>query len=204
MKKTGRWLMSVSARVVAVLLIVMLFPFVSRWARNLFFDIQGEIRTQSIVLTRKLEASQRLETVKVSEEGTLQADTSVILLGTVGTTVIDYRYEASLGIDLKKVELRTEEERIVFLLPELEVLTDSIEAQKVNKQNFWSRAIEKSTEQLLSEKRESCRRYYLEENEHSAETWADTVKALENTVCQWLEGTGDRHYAFDFQKKGES
>jgi len=201
MKKGRRWLMAVSVRVVAALLIVFLLPFASRWARDLFFDIQGEIRTQSQVLTRKLEASQRLETVKVDEEGVLQADTSVILLGTVGTTIIDYRYEASLGIDLKKVELRTEDDRIVFLLPELEVLTDSIEALKVDKQNFWSRAIEKSTEQLLSEKREACRRYYLEENEHSPETWANTVKALENTVCQWLEGTGERHYEFEFVKK---
>lgn len=199
--RKGLWLRAVGVRVAAALAIVMMLPFATRWARDLFFDIRGEIRTQSAVLSRKLEASQRLETVKVEEEGVLKADTSVIILGTVGTTIIDYRYEASLGIDLKKVELRTEEERIVFLLPELEVLTDSIEARKVDRQNFWSRTIEKSTEQLLSEKREACRRYYLEENEHSADAWNDTVKALENTVCQWLEGTGQRHYEFDFQKK---
>ena len=69
-----------------------------------------------------MESSKRLEVTTVDEEGTLEAKTSVVLLGTVGSTTIRYRYSASIGIDLAKVEMSADGDSLVFLMPDPEIL----------------------------------------------------------------------------------
>lgn len=183
-----------------VILLVLLFPFLRQGWMNLFPDLRGEITAQSTLLKQKLESSSRLEVTTVEEEGLLEAKTSVILLGTVGKTSIRYRYNASLGIDLKRVGVREEEDAVVFLLPPWEILNDGITALEVNKQDFFSHAIDKSTETLLAEQREKCREQFEPGGGHDAELWADTTRALEETVCEWLASYGQRHYRFEFRK----
>ena len=77
-------------------------------------------------MKQKLESSSRLEVTTVEEEGVLEAKTRVVLLGTVGKTSIRYRYNASVGIDLRRVEVTEEEDAVVFLLPPWEILNDGI------------------------------------------------------------------------------
>ena len=85
----------------------------------------------------------------------------MVLLGTVGSTTIRYRYTASVGIDLSKVVMSEENDSIVFMLPEPEILNDGIEALQINKNNLFSRAIDKSTETLLNEQKLKCREEYI-------------------------------------------
>ena len=127
----------------------------------------------------------------------------MIVLGTVGRTSIRYRYTASIGIDFSKVKLRTEEDRIIFVLPDPEVLNDGIEPLQINKQNFFSYAIDKKTEAMLQEIRLKCRNEYLNNPDHMAKAWDYAVKAFEKTVCEWLDDFGQRHYQFVFLKDSE-
>ena len=197
MKKTGKWFLSVISKAVVIFLVIVLLPFAKDFRRLLIPDVTGEIRTQSRIIEQKLESSQRLEVTTIDEEGVLKAETSVIIFGTVGTTTIRYRYTASAGIDLGKVVMTADSDRIIFILPPIGILNDGIEPLEINKNNLFSKAIEKSVETLLSEQRAKCREQYLKEAQHSEKTRKDAEKAFTETICQWLESFGERHYEFE-------
>ena len=203
MKKTGKWALSVVSKALVIILVIALLPFARTWIRQLLPDTTGEIKVQSMILEQKLESSKRLEVTTVDEEGVLEAKTSVIILGTVGTTTIRYRYTASVGIDLSKVVMTPDSDRIIFELPEPEILNDGIEALEINKNNFFSKAIEKSAETLLNEQKLKCREQYITEKQHSERAWEDIRKSFEDTICQWLENFGERHYEFEFVRQNE-
>ena len=200
MKKTGKWALSVISKALVIILVITLLPFARTWIRQLLPDTTGEIRVQSMILEQKLESSKRLEVTTIDEEGVLEAKTNVIILGTVGTTTIRYRYTASVGIDLSKVVMTPDSDRIIFELPDPEILNDGIEALEINKNNFFSKAVEKSVETLLNEQKLKCREQYISEKEHSDRAWEDIRKSFETTICQWLEQYGERHYEFEFVK----
>lgn len=199
MKKTGKWVLNVFSRAAVVILVIVLLPFVKDLRRLLLPDVNGEIRTQSRIIEQKLESSQRLEVTTIDEEGILRAETSVIIFGTVGTTTIRYRYTASAGIDLGQVVMTADSDRIIFTLPGIEILNDGIEALEIDRNNLFSKAIEKSVETLLSEQRTKCREQYLEDAQHARKTREDAEKAFTETVCRWLEGFGERHYEFEIR-----
>ena len=204
MRKTGKWFLSIASKAIIVILVILLLPFARQLFQTIIPDITGEINTQSRILEQKLLSSKRLEVTAVEEEGILEAKTNVIIFGTVGKTTIRYKYTASLGIDLSDVILTPDSDRIIFYLPDPVVLNDGIEALEVNKKDFLSHAIDKSTETLLDEQKKKCREQYLTVTEHQEKVWADTQKAFEETLCRWLDPYGERHYLFEFRKLDES
>ena len=203
MKKTGKWAFSVFTKAIIIILVILLLPYAKDLYRLIAPNVNGEILTQSKILEQKLSSSQRLEVTTVDEEGLIESKTNVIIFGTVGTTTIRYRYTASIGIDLKNVIMTTENDRIVFLLPEAEVLNDGIEAIEINKHNLFSKAIEKSVETLLAEQREKCREQILSEKEHTEKIREDAVLAFKETVCKWLDSYGERHYEIEVIYSGQ-
>ena len=203
MKKTGNWLLSLLSKALIIILVILLLPLVRTLIRRIMPDAAGEIRVQSMILEQKLESSKRLEVTTIDEEGILEAKTNVVILGTVGSTTIRYRYTASVGIDLSKVVMTTDSDRIIFELPDPEILNDGIEALEINKNNFFSKAIEKSAETLLNEQKLKCREQYITEKQHSERAWEDIRKSFEDTICQWLENFGERHYEFEFVRQNE-
>ena len=204
MKKTGKWVLSVITKTLVIILVILLLPF----AKNIFSlilpDATGEIRIQSAVLQQKLESSKRLEVTSIDETGVLVAETNVIVLGTVGKTTIRYRYTASVGIDLSKVIMTEDSDRIIFSLPDPEVLNDGIEPLEIHRQDFFSKAIDKSIEELMSEQRVKCREQYLEKEQYTEQTWDNTVQAFQETICSWLESFGERHYMFEFVRQDQT
>ncbi len=203
MKKTGKWLLSLLTKALIIILVILLLPLARTLIRRIMPDAAGEIQVQSMVLEQKLESSKRLEVTTIDEEGILEAKTNVVILGTVGSTTIRYRYTASVGIDLSKVVMTTDSDRIIFELPDPEILNDGIEALEINKNNFFSKAIEKSAETLLNEQKLKCREQYITEKQHSERAWEDIRKSFEDTICQWLENFGERHYKFEFVRQNE-
>lgn len=203
MKRTGQWLLSLLGKALILLLLIVLLPYAFRFSERIFPDITGDIQTESMVLMRELRASSRLETATVDEEGVIDSKTSVILLGTVGKTTIHYRYRASIGIDLSKVQLKIKGKRITFIIPPLEILQDSIEKTDVHQSNFLSHAIDKDIDTLLDEQLSESRKYYLSQNEHSASVWEDTKQAFENTIAKWISTAGNSSYEFEYLKADE-
>ena len=204
MKKTGKWFASIVSKALIVILVILLLPFAGQLFQLILPGITGEISTQSRILKQKLESSQRLEVTTVEEDGILEAKTDVIILGTVGKTTIRYKYKASLGIDLNEVVLMPDSDRILFYLPDPVILNDGIEAIEVKRQDFFSHAIDKSTETLLNEQKQKCRDQYLTDPKNVEKVWADTQTAFEETLCKWLDSYGERHYEFEFHRKEEN
>lgn len=203
MKKTGKWAFSVFTKAIVIILVIILLPYAKDLYRLIIPNVTGEILTQSKIIEQKLESSQRLEVTTVKEEGVIESKTNVIIFGTVGTTTIKYRYTASIGIDLKNVIMTPEADRIVFILPEADVLNDGIEAIEINRHNLFSKAIEKSIETLLSEQREKCREEYISDKEYSAKIRDDAILAFNETVCKWLDSYGERHYEIEILYSGQ-
>lgn len=202
MKKTGKWILSLIARIAVIVLLFVIGRFV--YFQYILPDLTGEIRIQSRILEQKLESSQRLEITTIDEEGVLDAKTNVIILGTVGSTTIRYRYTASIGIDLSKVIMTVDTDRIIFTLPETEILNDGIEALEISKQDFFSKRIDKSVETLLAEQRNKCREQYFTKEQHSAKYREDAEKAFNETICQWLDSYGERHYGFEIRFRNDT
>jgi len=196
-KKNRKTFGPILSKALTILIVIILLPFANDLRRLIIPDVTGNITTQISIIKQKLESSQRLEVTTVDEEAVLESKTSVIIFGTVGTTTIRYRYTASIGIDLSRVIMSVENNRIIFILPAPEVLNDGIEALEINKNNLFSKAIEKSVETLLSEQREKCRNQYLTEEKNQKMIKDDAVKAFHDTVCRWLEESGEKHYEFD-------
>ena len=133
MKKTGKWLLSLLSKALIIILVILLLPLARTLIRRIMPDAAGEIRVQSMILEQKLESSKRLEVTTIDEEGILEAKTNVVILGTVGSTTIRYRYTASIGIDLSKVIMTTDSDRIIFELPDPEILNDELKPWKSTK-----------------------------------------------------------------------
>ena len=133
MKKTGKRILLLLTKVLVIMLVILMLPFAVNIMNFVLPDINGEIIVLSRILKQKLESSQRLEVTKVDEEGILEAETNVIILGTVGTTEIKYRYTASIGIDMSKVIMTADSDRIIFSLPEPEIINDGIEALEIKR-----------------------------------------------------------------------
>ena len=202
MKKSGKWVFSVFTKAIVIILVILLLPYARDFLQLIAPNVTGEILTQSKIIEQKLESSQRLEVTTVEEEGIIESKTNVIIFGTVGTTTIKYRYTASIGIDLKKVIMTLDGDRIIFHLPEADVLNDGIEAIEINRHNLFSKAIEKSVEALLAEQRDKCRNQFISEKEHSEKIRDDAIRAFHETVCKWLDSYGERHYEIEILYSG--
>lgn len=190
MKKLLRWLARVAGTALTIVLIVVLLPYVSRWASSILPDLGGAALNTSILLSHQMQESARLETATVEDEGVLNASTNAMFLGTVQNVTIQYMYRASLGIDLRKVEIKVEGSTVTLLLPEIEILSDSLTPVQTVKDDFWYPLTEERRQKLLQDELDKCRERCLTEYAASDEAWQNTVSALSDTVSAWVSTGG--------------
>ena len=192
MKALLKWLGRTVGSALTLVLIIVLLPHASRLMNSILPDLSGAAVTVSATLARNLQQSARLETAIAEEEGVLESGTEALFLGQVQKVTVRYTYHASLGIDLRKVQVKVTGNTITLLLPDMEVLSDSLTPEEISKDDFWYPLTEERLQTLLNQEQERCRAYYLEEHAHTDQAWADTVAALEGTVSQWIALGNDR------------
>lgn len=190
MKRLLRYLARVAGKALTIVLIVVLLPYASRWASSILPDLGGAALNTSILLSHQMQESARLETATVEDEGVLNASTSAMFLGTVQNVSIQYVYRASLGIDLRKVEIKVEGSTVTLLLPEIEILSDSLTPVQTVKDDFWYPLTEERRQKLLQDELDKCRERCLTEYAASDEAWQSTVSALSDTVSAWVSTGG--------------
>ena len=190
MKKLLRYLARVVATALTIVLIAVLLPYASRWASSILPDLGGAALNTLILLSHQMQQSARLETATVEDEGVLNASTSAMFLGTVQNVTIRYMYRASLGIDLRKVGIRVENDGITLLLPEVEILSDCLDPVQTVKDDFWYPLTEERRQKLLEGELVKCRERCLTEYAASDEVWQNTVSALSDTVSAWVSTGG--------------
>lgn len=186
MKALLKWLGRTVGSALTLVLVIVLLPHASRLMNSILPDLSGAAVTVSATLARNLQQSARLETAIAEEEGVLKSGTEALFLGQVQKVIVRYTYRASLGIDLSKVQVKISGNTITLLLPDMEVLSDSLTPEEISKDDFWYPLTEERLQTLLNQEQERCRAYYLEEHAHTDQAWADTVAALESTVSQWI------------------
>lgn len=191
MKKFGRWLARTLGAALSILLVVVLLPYASRLARKVLPDLSDRAVNASVTLSQQMQQSARLETMLIHEEGVVTSSTDALFIGTVQQVSVHYTYQASIGIDLTKVELVPRENTLTLVLPAMEVLTDSITPLTIDRDDFWYPLTDEQLQQLLDEECLSCRNAYLNEYALSDEAWTQLCSTLDATLAQWLGATGN-------------
>ncbi len=186
MKGFLKWLGKVVGSALTLVIVIALLPYASRFMSAILPDLSGAATTLSATLSRHMQESARLETALVEEEGVMTSTTDALLLGEVQSVDVRYTYRASLGIDLRKVQLQVSGNTVTLLLPDVEVLSDSLTPEEIVRRDFWYPLTDERLQTLLQQEQERLRAYYLTESEASEQTWQKTVSALEQTLGQWI------------------
>lgn len=187
MKAILRWIGSVIGGALTLVLVVVLLPYASTLAAKVMPDEGRSAIKVSAVLASNFAESARLETFTVEADGVLNEEFKAALIGTVGSVNLRYTYQASFGIDLKKVEFCVSGNQITLVLPEAEVLQDSLRPTEAHRDDFWVSGFKDADyEQLIEDERIARREAVLAENEEAI--WQATVSALESTFSEWLKG----------------
>ena len=187
MRAFFRWLAKIIGSALTVILVVILFPYVSRLAARLLPDESGAAIRASAVLATKLENSARLETLKVEEDGVLNYDIRAAFIGSVAQVNVSYKYEASFGIDLNEVTMQVSGNELVFTLPQPALIQDVLTPSEVYQDDFWYKGFTlEDYEKLLESERIARREEYLS-GDASAQLWDATIEAFEKTIAAWLK-----------------
>lgn len=190
MKKLGRWAAKTLGAALAIVLAVILLPYASRLAGKLLPDLSDRAVNASVTISQQMQQSARLETMLVNEEGVVSSSTDALFIGTVQQVSVHYAYQASIGVDLTKVEVIPRGNTLTLVLPEFEVLTDSITPMTIDRDDFWYPLTDHQLGQLLEDERLRCRSTYLDEYALTDAAWEQACQALDATVAQWLGAAG--------------
>lgn len=196
MKSFFRWLGKVIGSALTIILVIVLFPHISKLAARLMPDESGAAIKASAILAQRLESSARLETLKVQEEGVLNYDIQAALIGSVANINASYVYEASFGIDLSKVLLQPSGDQLIFILPEPELIQDNLTPKEVYRDDFWFPGFSDSDYEKLMENERVARRDIYLNGEKLEQLKAATIAAFESTIQVWLQ---DVDAALSFQ-----
>ncbi len=204
MKRFLRWIGKTIGSAITIVLVLVMFPHISRLAARLMPDESGAAIKTSVILHSKLENSARLETLKVQEDGVLNYDIQAAFLGSVANINISYQYNASFGIDLSKVTMQVTGNTITFCLPPAEVLQDSLDPQEIYRDDFWYPGFSDQDYENLLEKERTARRNVYLSGESEQTLWNATVAAFEQTVSAWIaESHGSPDVQFEYIKSTE-
>lgn len=198
MKRFMKWLGRTVGSAVCIVLVIVLMPYASKLAEKLLPAIDGAAINSSVTLRREMENSARLETVCITEEGVLNSSTSAMLLGEVQSVTVKYTYTASIGIDLTRVGLSVDGNTLTFILPQPEVLADSLHPDEIVRDDFWYPLTDSRRQELLDAEQAKCLEYYLQSYLNSDDMWQRTVQAFESTIGVWL-GNSTNGLTFRFE-----
>ena len=187
MKALLRWLAKIVGSALTLVLVIVLFPHISRIAARLLPDESGAAIKASAILAEKLENSSRLETMKVQADGVLNYDIQAAFIGTVANINASYQYNGSFGIDLKAVAIQADGNDLTFILPLPEVIQDSLTPDEVHRNDFWYPGFsDQDYEQLMEAERLVCRERYLS-GEYADQLWSATLAAFQQTIAPWIQ-----------------
>lgn len=192
MKQLLKWLAKIAATVITIALLIIFFPHISRFARELMPDEAGSAIRARAVLETRLSDSARLETMLAEEDGLLEYDIKAAFIGSVAKITVSYTYKGSFGIDLQKVTVQmTDNHTLLCTLPLPELLQDDLVTKEMFADDFWYPGFTKDDyNRLLTEEQAQCREKFLSGAQYD-ELLRRSQATFEKTVSFWLAETGD-------------
>lgn len=199
MKRFLRWFLKILSSALILVLVFVMLPHAIKLAARLMPDESGAAIRASAVIASKLENSARLETLLVEEDGVLDYRVKPAFLPTVAEITAKYRYEASFGVDLSEVTMQITSNHLTFMLPECELIQDSITPTEIYRDDYWYPWIkDEKYEKIFEDERTARRAVYLT-GEKSDILWDATVAAFEKTIVSWLKEINVQ-LTFSFEK----
>ena len=194
MKTVLNWLGRIVGGGVTLVLVIVLTPWLTTAAQYVLPDISGAHVRSAAILSQQMQQSARLETLQVSGEGAINAEVEALFLGTVSSLNATYAYSGSFGIDLSRVQVEISGSRVTFVLPQPELIIDSISIIDIYRNGSHDRAVrtdDKELQQLLDAEKEKWRDQYLT-GEHAPALQEASIAAFETTIAQWMSSTNAR------------
>lgn len=189
MKAFFRWLGRIVASALTLVLTLALLPYASRLIARIMPDESGATIRASAVISTRLKESSRLETQQVTQVGVMYHQIMAAFIGPVADVNVEYQYDASIGIDLSKVVMQRAGSTLVFYIPDVEVLNDSLTPIESTRNDWWYPFLsDKDYNRMLEEERVLRRDTYLSENRDLL--WEASVTAFEKTIGAWLQDVG--------------
>lgn len=190
MKRIGKWLLHILASALTIVLVIVLFPHVSRLLGTLLPDESAAAIRASVILSQQFSQRTHLETLHIIEDGSLNYEVKAAFLGTVASITADYTYEGSFGIDLSQITFSRSGSELTLTLPAPELLLDTLTPSDATVDtSLYPYLDENDYQRVLDEQKETCRARYLSGDE-SERLWDATIAALEETVSTWLADSG--------------
>ncbi len=190
MKAFFRWIARIIGTVIALVLTVVLLPYASDLINRIMPDVTSSAQRTAAVISTKLAEKARLESIHVTEEGTVDHDLTLAGVS-VGGVTFDYTYEASFGIDLSQVQMIVSGSKIVFLIPEPELILDSLTPRNVSRRDTLVIISDNDYESLKERELLICRDRFLS-GERADEIWDSAVHAMQQTIEIWLTELDER------------
>lgn len=190
MKAFFAWIAKVVGAAIALALVVTLLPYTTDLANLIMPDITSAAERTAGEISRSLSQSRRLETIRVSDEGTVSNDFDIAGVY-VGGVKFDYQYNASFGIDLEKVQMIVNGSRITFLLPQPELIMDELIPGNIARREFLVDISDSDYEKMKENEKLICRERYLT-GDRSGQLWEATRSAFADTVESWLTSVDSR------------
>lgn len=201
MKAILRWIAGVIGTIIALAATIVLLPYAGDIVNKVMPDVTSAAERTAGVISSKLSESARLESITVSESGTVNHDLSLAGIS-VGGVTFDYDYTASFGIDLKRVQMVVSGSKIVFMLPQPELILDDLVPRNISRKDTLVIISDDDYEALIERERLACRARYLS-GDRQQELWDATVRVMQSTVEVWLTNVDDR-LSFEYALLDES
>lgn len=190
MKAILRWIARVAGTIIALVMTIVLLPYAGDLVNRVMPDVTSAAERTAAVLSTKMAESTRLETIFITEEGTVEHDLTLAGIS-VGGVTFDYEYAASFGIDLSRVKMIVSGSRVVLLLPQPELILDSLTPSNVSRRDTLVIISDDDYEALKEKELLICRERYLT-GEKSQEIWDSAVKAMQSTIQVWMTEIDER------------
>ena len=201
MKAILRWIAGVIGTIIALAATIVLLPYAGDIVNKIMPDVTSAAERTAGVISSKLSESARLESITVTESGTVNHDLSLAGIS-VGGVTFDYDYTASFGIDLKRVQMVVSGSKIVFMLPQPELILDDLVPHNISRKDTLVIISDDDYEALLERERLACRARYLS-GDRQQELWDATVRVMQSTIEVWLTNVDDR-LSFEYALLDES
>lgn len=196
MKGFFKWILRVLTISLVVILAVVMIPYVKPLIANLLnktnYSQVAEILSHEMMETGKLTA------VEYCDQGEMTSKTDALIIGTVQSVSVPYRYDIALGLDLSRVEVETEPDSLIIYLPSIELISDKLTVTgdaKVN--DFLFPLTNKRYQDMLDAYALSCREAYMNNQTLLDEAWTSAAKTLKELFSKWIEESNNLNIRFE-------
>ena len=192
MKRFGKWALRTVTTAVVLALLITLLPRISALVSQLWPD-PAKTKRVAAVISSELAASERLETSALREEHVAVHTVDALFLGEVQRVTIRYRYEASVGLDLREAACAAEESGgMLVSLPALILLQDSLTPLETQVEDFSYKLSEKRRQAILDEERAKCREAFWSDEAAVREARGNAEQAVRHLLETWMDAAEGR------------